>query len=175
MTSSIRDFFQQSPELISAFRVLTFLGSWTVLALIVIACSVYLIRRHRLPDAVFLAATWISGELVSAVLKILIGKARPDLEYALVTVRSYAFPSGHTMAITVVCGALLILWRPRGARLVAGVLVAGTVIATVALSRIALGVHDLVDIAGGFALALMWLAICVWIRARFRARRHTSR
>jgi membrane-associated phospholipid phosphatase len=64
----------------------------------------------------------------------------------------YGFPSGHALGAAAVYGAAARLFDrldPTPRRLVAGVLVTA-----VALSRVALGVHYLVDVAAGTALGL---------------------
>lgn len=166
VSESIRDAFQGHPGWITVFRALTHLGSWPVLTVIVATASVMLLRQRRARDVAFLLGAWLGGELISAGVKVAIGKARPDIEHALVTVRGDAFPSGHTMAITIVAGALVLVSRVRGTALVVASAVAGSLVFLVGLSRIALGVHDLVDVAGGIALGSLWLAVCaaIWQR-----------
>jgi membrane-associated phospholipid phosphatase len=73
----------------------------------------------------------------------------------------YGFPSGHALGTTVAYGGaavLLDVWDRRRRAVVAGV-----VVALVALSRLVLGVHYLVDVVVGVAagLALLWVALRV--------------
>ncbi|MFD1633478.1 phosphatase PAP2 family protein [Haloplanus ruber] len=69
----------------------------------------------------------------------------------------YGFPSGHAIGSTVVYGALVALLpdRKRSAPLVAAV---GTLVALIALSRVVIGVHYLVDVVVGVAVGLAFLA-----------------
>jgi len=68
----------------------------------------------------------------------------------------YGFPSGHAIGSTVVYGAFVALLpeRKRSAPLVAGV---GTLVALIALSRVVIGVHYLVDVVVGVAVGLAFL------------------
>jgi membrane-associated phospholipid phosphatase len=69
----------------------------------------------------------------------------------------YAFPSGHALGATVVWGGLAALadWRTRRERALA----AAGMVAVVGLTRVALGVHYLVDVAAGVALGLAVLGV----------------
>jgi len=69
----------------------------------------------------------------------------------------YGFPSGHALGATVVYGALVALLpaRRRSRTLVAA---AGTLVALVALSRVVIGVHYLIDVVAGVAAGLAFLA-----------------
>jgi hypothetical protein len=71
----------------------------------------------------------------------------------------YGFPSGHALGTTVAYGGaavLLDVWDRRRRTVAAGV-----VVVLVALSRLVLGVHYLVDVVVGVAvgLVLLWVAL----------------
>ncbi|WP_254537575.1 phosphatase PAP2 family protein [Halomarina litorea] len=72
------------------------------------------------------------------------------------TATGYGFPSGHALGTTLVWGgvALALDYGTRRSRL----FVAGTVAALVSVSRLALGVHFLVDVLAGAALGAALLA-----------------
>jgi len=75
------------------------------------------------------------------------------------TADGFGFPSGHALGSTVVYGGLALAvesW-PRRRRLLGG----GAVVALVALSRVALGVHHLVDVFAGVAVGLAVLGSVV--------------
>jgi hypothetical protein len=71
----------------------------------------------------------------------------------------YGFPSGHATTAVLVWGGLA--WAVRVGRRRQRVAVAGTVVALVALSRLVIGVHYLVDVLVGGAVAggFLWLAL----------------
>jgi len=88
-------------------------------------------------------------------LKSFFALGRPPASVALVAADGYGFPSGHASVAAAVYGgaaALLVRPRPRVRWLLAVVLASG-----VALSRLLLGVHYLVDVLAGVALG----ACCV--------------
>ena len=76
----------------------------------------------------------------------------------------YSFPSGHTMAATLLCGVLAVFavitlksWRWR----VRAVLSACVMVLLVGFSRVYLGAHFLSDVLGAAAAGLAWLAFCL--------------
>ncbi len=85
---------------------------------------------------------------------------RPPAELHVISPSEYGFPSGHTMSATIFWGAIA-LWSSAGTRLSRGVL-AGTVVALVALSRLVLGVHFLVDVLASVAFGAIYLFGIVW-------------
>jgi membrane-associated phospholipid phosphatase len=138
---------------------LTQLGSATVLSLLCLGVAILaLARQQRRVAATFMLA--LAGTaLVSAILKALIGYARPM--DAIIGVHEASFPSGHMLSGTVVYGllaALLLSSRVgRGARAL-GITVLLLIIVGIGLSRLYLGVHWPSDLLGSLALALMVLA-----------------
>jgi undecaprenyl-diphosphatase len=76
------------------------------------------------------------------------------------------FPSGHTTATTAFAFAVVVLaWcRWDGARVRALVAVAGLLaVLLMSWARVASGGHSAVDVAGGIALALGWVAVCALV------------
>ncbi|WP_265112382.1 phosphatase PAP2 family protein [Halosolutus halophilus] len=106
----------------------------------------------------FVVATVLGGLALALVLKTTFGFSRPPSSMQAIPREGGGFPSGHTMAATVFWGALA-LWDERFTdrkRMVATVVV----IALVGFSRLALGVHYLVDVLAsvGFGIAYLVLA-----------------
>lgn len=87
----------------------------------------------------------------------LIPAALDGLYAWLSTGDGYGFPSGHALGTTVVFGGLAWAVRvgPRRRRFA----VAAALVALVSLSRLALGVHYLVDVVAGIAVGLASLAV----------------
>ena len=86
------------------------------------------------------------------------GLAGPAYE-AMVTGDGYGFPSGHALKTTAVYGgaaASLTVWSARRR-----FTVAGTALGAVALSRVLLGVHYLVDVVAGVAVGAAFLSLVV--------------
>ncbi|WP_426170968.1 phosphatase PAP2 family protein [Pseudoduganella sp. R-32] len=116
------------------------------------------------------------GMVLNVLLKHSYQRVRPSFDAPLLTLPTYSFPSGHTLAATVFYGVLACyLWpRVRGAAQHAALL-AGAVamVALVGFSRVYLGVHFLSDVLAAVAEGLGWLAICV--TAVSSLRRHRER
>ena len=105
-------------------------------------------------------AAWIAGE----VMKVIVHRARPNLDTPLSFPPGYSFPSGHALNITVAAGVmLLLLWSLLSAtgRAVA-VALAAVVVAIVGLDRIFLGVHFASDVIAGYVLGCC-ITVSSWI------------
>lgn len=109
------------------------------------------------------------GMAVNVFLKLVFHRPRPRAEDSLPILTGYSFPSGHTMAATLLYGGLVWLawseidawgWR-MGAVLGAFVLVA-----LVGVSRVQLGAHYFSDVLGAFALGVAWLVFCLTAAGR---------
>ncbi|WP_395406963.1 phosphatase PAP2 family protein [Pseudoduganella sp. UC29_106] len=92
----------------------------------------------------------------------------------LLTLATYSFPSGHTVAATLFYGLLACYLVMRGRRWlpVAG---ATLMVLLVACSRMYLGVHYLSDVLAAVAEGVAWLAICVTGMSTWRRRREAGK
>jgi membrane-associated phospholipid phosphatase len=127
--------------------------------------------RHRL--AAWTLVTIWGAALLGLLLKLAVGRARPDLVDAVATAPGRSFPSGHALTSTVGCAVLLLLvtpllWRQwRVVAIVAAILIP----LVVAFARVGLGVHYLSDVVAGELLGLAWVATTAAI---FRAWRRDA-
>jgi membrane-associated phospholipid phosphatase len=115
--------------------------------------------RRRL--AVWTLVTMWGAGLLGLLLKIAVGRARPDLVDAVATAPGRSFPSGHALNSVVGSAVLLLLVTPllgRSWRRVA-LAVAVVVPLAVGFARIGLGVHYLSDVVAGELLGLGWVLI----------------
>lgn len=152
------------PWLQAAARDITALGSFTVLGLVVIAISAFLLLagKRRMAGFVLLATT--SGALVSTLLKQVFSRPRPDLFLHGDYVVSASFPSGHAMISALVyltLGALLARIVPRRRLRLFVMTIALVLTAAIGLSRIYLGVHWPTDVLAGWAAGAAW-ALASW-------------
>ncbi|MFB6353883.1 MAG: phosphatase PAP2 family protein [Halobacteriales archaeon] len=138
----------------AAFAAVTHLGdTWLLL---VLGWLVYLAHDRRAGG--FVLGALFVGFALTLGLKAWFGWPRPPGGLRYVAESGAGFPSGHAMGSTVGWGALAVVLdrvstvRRRGAA-------AGIVVAAVAVSRVAIGVHYLVDVVAGVGLGLGVLAV----------------
>ena len=149
---------------------ITSLGGITVLALMTVLVTVYLLLDRRWPIAVFVFSSVLTGWLASTLLKILVARPRPDIVPHLVEVSDLSFPSGHAMVSAVTyltLGALLArTQRYQSTRIF--VMGAGVFLAVIiGLSRIYLGVHYPTDVFAGWCAGALWALGCWLISKQF--------
>jgi membrane-associated phospholipid phosphatase len=123
---------------------------------------VLLVRRQR-RLALWAAVTTIVAGLLGDGLKTVVARARPVLPEPVAHAPGFSFPSGHALNSFVFFGILLLLvlpLLPRAWRWVAwAVAVGGTLL--VGFDRVALGVHYVSDVVGGWLLGAGLLAMSV--------------
>lgn len=144
-------------------RDITALGSPVVLGLLLLTSFTWLYLRHDRPGAVFLLVVVVGGAVLSAALKVLIARERPDFSTPYVFETSPSFPSGHSLIAAAFYPALGMVFarRESGRRVrVLFLLVALFVVMFVGISRVLLGAHYPVDVLAGWAVGLSWVAVC---------------
>jgi membrane-associated phospholipid phosphatase len=156
----LHDEVVESEELVIVLEGISFIGSplWFYLLLGGVIIYLWLKRRRRL--AAFIAITGLMGGVVDTAVKVWVGRPRPLLENPVATAPANSFPSGHTMMATIGYGVLLLVFLPLVPRKWRVPLVVGAalLVAIIGFARLALGVHFITDVVGGFILGLAWLA-----------------
>lgn len=149
------------PAWVRAMDVVSNVGSPTVMRSLIGVLAVVLWLRHARRLALWAAATIAGGALIDSVLKVVIGRARPHFAHPVAHAAGGSFPSGHAFTATLGAGVLL-LWalpllssRGRVAAWIAAVIVP----LAVGVSRVALGVHWVSDVVGGWLLGAGLLAL----------------
>jgi undecaprenyl-diphosphatase len=147
------------PGLVTALQVLTAPGSPVTAWIVLTVLTVALLIRHRHRLALYVAVTGLGAAALSRLLKLVVNRLRPVVATPVASAGGPSFPSGHTLSVTVWVGVVLLVLLPvvpaRLRRLVIGVGVALVVV--VGLTRIALGVHFLSDVVGGWLIGVAWL------------------
>lgn len=158
--NNLHEWVRRSGTAVDVLKVVTFTGSPPWLALLVVAAVVYTLRRHRWRLALFLVVTSLAGGVIDTAVKVAVDRDRPSIEAPVATARGKSFPSGHAMSSTVVYGALVLVLIPALPRRRRRPTVAAAVllVVTIGVTRLALGVHYISDVLGGFVLGLAWLA-----------------
>ncbi len=102
------------------------------------------------------------GMILDVLLKLAFHRHRPNFVDSFLIFHGYSFPSGHTMAATLLYGLLAVFavitlktWRWR----VGAVLGGFVLILLVSFSRIYLGAHYLSDVLGAITAGSAWLAL----------------
>jgi undecaprenyl-diphosphatase len=151
----------------------TALGSPTILGLVVLAVTGYLLLYRLYRTALFVLLASSGGWVLNWALKIFFDRSRPSIVPHLREVASSSFPSGHALtsaAVFLTLGALLM--RLAQNRLAKFYCIAVAMFATflVGTSRIFLGVHYPTDVAAGWLIGLSWALLC-WVIERTIERR----
>jgi membrane-associated phospholipid phosphatase len=145
-----------------ALTLVTYLGETvTVTVVAVVVAGIEFARTRNRWVVLFLLAVILGDKLLTAAVKELVDRARPEIEAVAATLGP-SFPSGHTSTAAASWAAFALVagrwWGRRAWPALAGGAV-GIAVA-VALSRVLLDVHWLTDVLGGLALGWAWFAAC---------------
>lgn len=154
------------PPLDSFFLLSDLVGQVSVFAVLVIGVSLSLVLRRRWREGLswILIGIWTIAFL--QLLKVAVGRPRPQLWAPLIQVGGYSFPSGHALAAATLY-PLLAYEMGRGGRLAFLIAALGSL--WLGLGRLYLGVHWPSDVLFGWGLgALQSLAGLQWLRRQQR-------
>lgn len=111
------------------------------------------------------------GMVLASLLKMVFHRSRPNFVDSIINFQGYSFPSGHTMAATLLYGILAVFgvmaidgWRWR----VRIIFSACVIVLLVGFSRMYLSAHYLSDVLGAVSVGLAWLALCLIAVHTFR-------
>jgi undecaprenyl-diphosphatase len=157
---SLHEYVVDSPGLVVGMEIVSFVGSPPWFYLLLGGASVYLWFKKRRRLVAFIVVTGLMGGLVDTAVKIWVNRPRPIFENPVATAPENSFPSGHTMVSTIGYGILLLVFMPLIPRKwrVPLVIAAFLLVSLIGFARLALGVHYITDVVGGFVLGLAWLA-----------------
>lgn len=140
-----------------AIAVTTAGGPAETVALGVLIAALMVWRTKRYGPALVMLATVATAGILSAVLKLVVGRERPPQSMQLVLETDHSFPSGHvtgTATLLMMVALVVTARRSNTARLLlVCIAIAATVV--VASSRLYLGVHWLTDVSGGALVAAL--------------------
>ena len=161
--------------LVTVLQAVTDLGGRPVLIWLITIAVVGLLIRRQSRLAVYLIITGVGGLILDPSLKALVGRLRPVVDVPVASAPGNSFPSGHALGSFVAYGALLLVFLPAVAPRwrKPAIAVAGLLVALIGLTRIALGVHFVSDVLGGWLLGAAWLGVTayafrLWRRERGR-------
>jgi undecaprenyl-diphosphatase len=153
------------PWLEEAARDITSLGSFSVLAILVVTIVIYLWLVGKARTAWYLVVAVAGGITISSVLKVLFDRPRPDL-VGVARVFTASFPSGHATLSAVVyltLGALLAESASNGRLKIFYLASAALLAFIVGVSRVYLGVHYPTDVLAGWSIGGAWAVLCVTV------------
>jgi len=149
----------RTPLLTQAFELITILGAPIVTAIITIIVAAIIYKKHR---AYFipLLATSIGAGITIYTTKIFFHRLRP-LD-ALITEKSFSFPSGHALISIAFYGLLTYIIQlnlKNKSQKIATVSIGTILILLIGISRLYLGVHFFSDVIGGYLIGSIWFAM----------------
>jgi membrane-associated phospholipid phosphatase len=119
-------------------------------------------RKHAPRLAWWVAITMTAGGVIGAVLKLLVGRHRPDLLEPVARAAGYSFPSGHALNNALAAGVFLLVFLPftRGRPVRRALLWAVVILVPLitGICRVALGVHWTSDVVGGWLIGVAVVA-----------------
>ncbi|WP_106432320.1 phosphatase PAP2 family protein [Streptomyces sp. LaPpAH-108] len=153
----------------AATSVMRVLSDWVLdpltMRLVCAVVALWLLwRRAAWWTALWLVLTVGVAVVVQQSVKAAVGRPRPVWPDPVDSARFAAFPSGHAMTATVVCGLLLWLLHrdgTRGALWWTAVAVALLAVVGVGATRVWLGVHWPSDVLGGWLFGALVVAVAV--------------
>jgi undecaprenyl-diphosphatase len=150
----------EHPAFASTLRVIGLITEPIWLRVIALAVALLLWRRGLGRAAAWLVATMAIGGMLGIILKQIFARSRPEWPEAITVISGYSYPSGHAVNSMLAAGCAIVLLRPLletvGRRRLWTVVIAYVLL--VGFDRVALGVHYLTDVLGGWALALTVLS-----------------
>jgi len=164
-----------SPAVQEAVRDVSALGGVSLLGLITVIASGFLVLDGKSHMAYFAAGSVAGGMIVSTLLKDVFQRPRPEIVPHIAYAANTSFPSGHSMmsAVTYLTLAALLARSQERKRLKAYfLLLAALLTFIVGVSRIYLGVHWPTDVLAGWTAGAVWALLC-WLVAKWLQGRKT--
>ncbi|MFI8339242.1 phosphatase PAP2 family protein [Streptomyces sp. NPDC085639] len=162
----------EHPDWVRVLDVLTgVVWDPVTLRVLVALLVVWLAVRGARRLAVWAAVTAGGSALIGYLAKIAVERARPHLPDPVAHAPGYSFPSGHAMTAFTSCAVLLLVLLPlvpRAWRPLPWALAVLTVVG-VSYTRVALGVHWVSDVVGGWLLGLATVTATTLVFEAWRA------
>jgi undecaprenyl-diphosphatase len=150
------------PGLVDAAEVWSTVFGPGPLRVAVLVVAVFLWWRGMRRTAIWAVITMVAGGVLGAVLKLIFGRDRPDLLDPVAQAPGYSFPSGHALNAALAASVLVLALLPLADRVRDEArrrllrwsmwVLAAVLTGITGLCRIALGVHWMSDVLGGWVL-----------------------
>lgn len=146
------------------FEIFTELGDTKFMAILALVASLLFFIKKYYRYSIGIALSVGVAEIVSIILKTVIGRHRPPNELALVAQNGASFPSGHTIAAMAFYGFLIYFFNKEIKNTTTKnilIIFCGLMILLSGFARIYLGAHWPSDVAASYALGGVWVAIII--------------
>ena len=156
-------FYLNYTLILAIFKAITYLGEAIVFLIIIAIFYIAYDKRFAKNLAFSLLISGYINELVKDIFQDPrpLTNVDPDAEYGFVET-SYGFPSGHTQTAVAVWGYMAYEFKDKPKSYLVPIILS-VVIFLISISRIIIGVHDLEDIIGGFAIGICLLIAFVYL------------
>ena len=151
----------KSNSVTTILKFITELGSAKALILITLICLIF-IKSKKIGTSI--AINLASIGLLNYLLKIIIQRPRPPLEFRMVEESGFSFPSGHSMASLAFYGLIIyFLFKNINSKKTRNIICTSLVllIFLIGISRIYLGVHYASDVLAGLIFSVGYLAVYI--------------
>jgi len=156
----LHDYAVTHTGFVALMQLISSSGSALAWQVVMTTVVLWLLWR-RLPRlALFVVVTATGSSLLNSVVKSAVHRLRPVLTDPVAHESGLSFPSGHAQSAIVGYGVLLLVFMPQlhGAWRRVGLTLAVLMVLAIGFSRVALGVHYVSDVVGGFVLGAAWVA-----------------
>jgi len=156
----LHDYALTNAGFVRAMALVSDSGSPLAWQLVLGAVVLWLLWRHLPRLALFVVITAAGSSLLNSVVKTWVHRLRPILTHPVAHEPGLSFPSGHAQAAIVGYAVMLLVFLPilDGVWRRTAVSFAVFMVLAVGFSRVALGVHYVSDVVGGFVLGAAWVA-----------------
>ncbi|MGI5524373.1 phosphatase PAP2 family protein [Micromonospora sp. CA-259024] len=172
VTDALYGYALDHPVWVTVMRIWTDVFAPMPLRAVALLVVIWLLRRGVRRLALWVTITMLVGGSLGPLLKLLVGRDRPEFLDPVASAAGYSFPSGHALNAALASGVLLVVFLPYADRGVWRVLlwVAAALLTVVTgLSRVALGVHFTSDVVGGWLLGTAVVAATTAALTTWRA------
>ncbi len=176
ITDALHGFAAGHIAWVRAMAVWSYLCDPNVMRAAALVLAVWLWRRKDAPRlAWWVVVTMTVGGVLAALLKLLVGRHRPELLDPVARAAGYSFPSGHALNTALAAGVFLLVLLPfvHDRRRLRGLLWTMAILIPLitGVCRVGLGVHWTSDVLAGW---LMGIAVVAATAAAFAAWRERS-
>lgn len=146
------------------------IGSFAIITPLTLLLSGWLWVKKRAYEALWVLITMGSCRIIFAILKLIVGRARPVFDEPLTHALSYSFPSGHSVNSLAFLFVCYFIFNQRKSVLILCIL--GSFL--IGWSRLALGAHWCSDVLAGWGCGLMWIALAYQLKISIPLQNHVK-